>query len=113
MNASTIEILWARQTAAYDVPRPFSGPKVERLDLKPLNVNRTRHRWKPYSIALSALVVFGSFALAAEKADPPFHRSVGQRFVPTDVDRAHPVYQTTFDDASVLKEWRLEGGKRA
>ena len=54
-----------------------------------------------------------SCGLAAEKPDPPPHPSVGQRFVPTDIDWQRPVYQTTFDDASVLREWRLEGGKRA
>lgn len=59
----------------------------------------------------AALCLSGSLALAAE-SDPPFHPSVGQRFVPADIDWAHPVYQTGFDDQSVLKEWRLEGGKR-
>ena len=51
-------------------------------------------------------------ALAADQ-DPPFHPSVGKKFVPPDVDWDRPVYQTTFDDTAVLKEWRLEGGKRA
>ncbi len=35
----------------------------------------------------------------------------GERFIPTDVDMAHPVYETSFDDPAVLKDWRLEGGK--
>ena len=36
----------------------------------------------------------------------------GEAFVPTDVDWGHPVYETTFDDPAVLKDWRLEGGWR-
>ncbi len=64
------------------------------------------------SAALCTLLLGTLAADGAEKADPPPHRSVGQRLVPADVEWAHPVYQTTFDDASVLKDWRLEGGKR-
>ena len=48
----------------------------------------------------------------AAEGDPPFHSSVGQRFVPDDVDWARPAYQTTFDDSAALRDWRLEGGKR-
>ena len=36
----------------------------------------------------------------------------GEKFVPQDVDRAHPVYETTFDDPSELVNWHLEGGRR-
>jgi len=61
--------------------------------------------------AVAALALFASSAFAAEK-DPPPHPAVGSRLVPTEVDWEHPAYQTTFDDASVLKDWRLEGGKR-
>jgi hypothetical protein len=50
---------------------------------------------------------------AADKADPPFRPAAGQRFVPQNVDWDHPVYRTGFDDAAVLKEWKLEGGKKA
>ncbi len=35
----------------------------------------------------------------------------GQRFVPEDVDREHPLYDTSFDHPDDLKDWRLEGGK--
>ena len=38
--------------------------------------------------------------------------AVGEEFIPTDVDTAHPVYETSFEDPEVLKDWRLEGGKR-
>jgi hypothetical protein len=64
------------------------------------------------TIFAAALCLLVSVGLAAE-GDPPFHKSVGERFVPKDVDWERPVYQTTFDDAVELKNWRLEGGKRA
>ncbi len=35
-----------------------------------------------------------------------------EHFFPNDVDWEHPVYDTDFDDASVLSDWRLEGGQR-
>ena len=62
---------------------------------------------------VAAFCVSASSGFAAEKPDPPPHPSVGQKFVPSDVDWQRTVYQTTFDDVSVLKDWRLEGGKRA
>jgi len=43
---------------------------------------------------------------------PAPHKLVGTRFVPDDVDFAHPVYETSFDAPSALKHWRLEGGLR-
>ncbi len=51
-------------------------------------------------------------ARGAAPAEPPFHPSVGQKFVPPDVDWERPVYRTGFDDASEVGHWRLEGGKR-
>jgi len=39
-------------------------------------------------------------------------RFTGEKFIPTDVDWAHPVYKTSFDDTSVLEDWQLEGGWR-
>ncbi len=48
---------------------------------------------------------------AAEKEPPP-HPSVGQRFVPANVDGSHPLYSTAFDNADALADWKLEGGKR-
>jgi hypothetical protein len=60
---------------------------------------------------LAALGFMFTMTYAAE-SDPPFHPGVGQRFVPSDVDWQRPAYETTFDNASVLKDWRLEGGKR-
>jgi hypothetical protein len=49
---------------------------------------------------------------ANTEQEPPPHPSVGQRFVPTDVDWAHPLYATGFDDEKALADWKLEGGKR-
>ncbi len=37
---------------------------------------------------------------------------VGARFLPQDVDRTRPIYETYFESSNVLKDWRLEGGKR-
>lgn len=45
--------------------------------------------------------------------DPAFSPLVGQKLIPGDVDWAHPVYETTFDDPAELGRWKLEGGKRA
>lgn len=36
----------------------------------------------------------------------------GEQFVPADVDFGHPIYETSFDDEAVPKDWVLEGGKR-
>lgn len=65
------------------------------------------------SLSLGAVLLSLSAALyAAKNPEPPPHPSVGQRFVPGDVDWEHPVYETAFDDAGALKDWKLEGGKR-
>jgi hypothetical protein len=61
---------------------------------------------------LAALALVGGPVFAADEPELPPHPSVGQRLVPADVDWEHPVYQTGFDTTAVLKEWRLEGGKR-
>ncbi len=39
-------------------------------------------------------------------------RRYTQRFEPDDVDWAHPIYATRFESPAVLKDWRLEGGRR-
>lgn len=57
-------------------------------------------------------LALGSLAIGADKPDPPPHPSVGQRFVPTDVEWNRPAYQTSFDDPTELRDWKLEGGKR-
>lgn len=65
-----------------------------------------------FHAALPLALLLGAPGVFAAAGDPPPHPSVGQRFVPHDVDWQRPVYQTTFDDAAELKNWRLEGGKR-
>lgn len=61
---------------------------------------------------LIAFCLWAPAVFAAQKAEPPPHPSVGQRFVPMDVAWDRPVYQTGFDDPSELRNWKLEGGKR-
>lgn len=56
-------------------------------------------------IILAQLLVSGA-AFPAPPATP------GQKFVPADVDAAHPVYATSFETPAVLKDWALEGGLR-
>lgn len=36
--------------------------------------------------------------------------TLGERFVPADVDWSNPIYETSFDAPSVLADWSLEGG---
>lgn len=57
-----------------------------------------------------AALLFVTAAAKAEEPLPP-HPAVGTKFVPQDVDWAHAIYQTTFDNDDALKDWRLEGGK--
>jgi hypothetical protein len=47
--------------------------------------------------------------LLCRAEDPP---SPNGKLFPKDVDLTHPVYQTSFEDESVLKDWVLEGGRR-
>ena len=58
------------------------------------------------------LLMFATACCAVDKVIPPPHPAVGRHFVPADVDWQHPVYVTTFDNVEVLKDWKLEGGKR-
>src|SRR4051812_2808162 len=61
----------------------------------------------------AVLVLAAAFAPAQEKKPaataPP---RLGEKFTPTDVDTARPVYESAFDDAKALKDWRLEGGRK-
>ncbi len=38
-------------------------------------------------------------------------RFTGEKLIPADVDWEQPIYSTSFDDPSELKDWRLEGGR--
>ena len=67
--------------------------------------------WRRRATFMATLVCV-PFGYGAEKASLSQHPSVGQHLVPADVNWDHPVYETTFDDASILQDWRLEGGKR-
>lgn len=58
------------------------------------------------------LMGLGSAKAQAEPPPPVPPPQVGDKFLPSDVDTARPVYETTFDSPEALKDWRLEGGKR-
>jgi len=60
---------------------------------------------------MAACLLAAAAAAAEKQPEPPPHPEVGKRFVPLDVDREHPIYQTGFDTADALIDWRLEGGK--
>ena len=66
----------------------------------------------PVFVLVAALCGLALPVGGAEPAEPPFHPSVGQKFVPPDVDWDRPVYRTGFDDRSEVSRWRLEGGTR-
>ncbi len=67
-----------------------------------------------FSLAAVLCALDSHCPAAAPKAAPPPPQELptGYKFVPEDVDWDHPVYQTTFDNAECLRDWRLEGGKR-
>lgn len=58
-------------------------------------------------IILIAIALSGSIILQSEQPIP----AVGQSWTPKDVDFAHPVYFSDFDDPNELSNWILEGGK--
>lgn len=64
------------------------------------------------AVALAAGLSLLAAAGGAEPEPPPQQQPTGMKFVPTDVDWDHPVYETNFDDSAALKDWRLEGGLR-
>jgi hypothetical protein len=63
------------------------------------------------SALLTALLLTGALNCSAADAPAP-DPTVGQRFIPADVDWQHPVIASTFDAAASLQDWKLEGGKR-
>ena len=66
----------------------------------------------PYALIVALLLL--SDALAQDKkAEPEAQPKLGEKFQPKDIDLARPVYETSFDSPDVLKDWRLEGGKRS
>lgn len=72
-----------------------------------------RSAWlSKFAASFSLFVFLITSSIAAEQATPTAPPHEGERFVPNDVDRTHPVYVTSFDDPAALKDWRLEGGKK-
>lgn len=68
-------------------------------------------RWR---CVLASAVLTAVAGLSVSHATPATTSAPreGEKFVPTDVDIAHPIYETTFDTPAALEDWRLEGGKR-
>jgi hypothetical protein len=63
--------------------------------------------------AAAALALWSTVAAPSRGAEPaPIqHEAVGRNFIPSDVDFAHPVYRTEFDDPAERRDWVLEGGR--
>ena len=84
-----------------------------RVRLERFFFERCEAFWRPVQlILLAALMLSPPVSFAADQPEPPPHADVGKRFIPTNVDWAKPVYQTTFDNTAELENWKLEGGKR-
>ncbi len=66
--------------------------------------------WIVVGVIAFAVIVVTEYAVAQDT--PPHHPLVGKEFKPMDVDYAHPIYETSFDDEAALKDWQLEGGKK-
>ena len=66
---------------------------------------------KPLLNAAGALALALAVAGASGAAQPP-PPPVEGTFVPRDVNLASPIYQTSFDSESELRDWVLEGGRR-
>jgi hypothetical protein len=49
---------------------------------------------------------------AADEAPQPYRTPAGQRFVVADAELGNTIYETSFDEEAVLRDWRLEGGER-
>ncbi|MGH9840288.1 MAG: DUF1961 family protein [Blastocatellia bacterium] len=74
---------------------------------------------KKWKIVLVVVLAVGAnnYSLSTGQAvtrrnGPKLVWPASEKFVPTDVDFAHPIYETSFDDPAVLKDWKLEGGKQ-
>jgi hypothetical protein len=62
------------------------------------------------SCLLACQMATGWANAPAKPSEPQPSSWVGQRWIPDDVDWAHPIYATDFDSVDALKDWRLEGG---
>jgi len=68
------------------------------------------HGFRCWIVTIIVVLLAGTAVVAGKAA--PRHPLVGKPFEPADVDYANPVYETSFDDEAVLRDWRLEGGKQ-
>lgn len=68
------------------------------------------HGFRYWIVTVVVTLVVGTAVIAGKAA--PRHPLVGKPFKPADIDYANPVYETSFDDEAVLRDWRLEGGKQ-
>jgi len=68
------------------------------------------HGFRYWILTIVVTLVVGTAAMAGNAA--PRHPLVGKPFKPADVDYANPMYETSFDDEVVLRDWLLEGGKQ-
>lgn len=90
----------------------FGEALKERLDKVKLECE-LQARIKPAdSDSLTSAFVKEQFAAQRKKRLPEQLPKVGDKWTPADVDLARPIYETSFDEAKDLKDWRLEGGRR-
>lgn len=73
-------------------------------------------KWKIVLVVVLAIAAH-NYSISAGQAvtrrnGPNLVLPESEKFVPTDVDFAHPIYETSFDDPAVLNDWTLEGGRR-
>lgn len=67
-------------------------------------------QWNVLAGGLAIAII--SAAGCAPGASRPSTTTTQTASAPDDIDRAHPIYATSFDNPSILADWRLEGGRR-
>ena len=65
-----------------------------------------------HRLSMLAVAVVTAGRVFGQEFNLPRHPLVGQHFEPPQVIWNHPIYTNSFDDASTLKDWQLEGGKQ-
>lgn len=76
------------------------------------NDKRTRILLTVAQLVLIGCLIISSSPAADQREKGGKPPSEGKVFVPSDVDTAHPIYESSFNDPSDLKDWLLEGGKQ-
>lgn len=76
------------------------------------NDKRTRILLTVAQLVLIGCVTIGLSLAAGQSGQGVKPPRQGEIFVPSDVDTAHPIYESSFKDSSALKDWLLEGGKQ-